>query len=508
MENSKPTPRLFAASVWLSAAVLALIFAAGLLARLYDLGDAPLDFHGTRQLHSAMIARGMYYQNLTTVPAWQRVTAVNQWKAEGLIEPQIMERLAAFGYSLAGSVQLWIPRLLSILFWLIGGVAIYLLGRDLTDRNGGVAAAVFYLALRYGVIASRSFQPDPLLVAAIAWALWAILQWMRNPTWKWTVLAGLLGGLAIYIKSTAVFFIAGAWLGVILFSVGIGKAVRNLRVWTAAGLTVLPYAAYHLYGTLGIHMLESQFGLRFFPKMWIDPVFYLQWKNMLDSVIGLPWIIIGLVGIFLIRDKTARSLLAGAFAGYFVYALLFSNYTATHDYYQLPLIPLVGLGIGASFSLAIDHLRGPRWIGNALMIGALVVFAVSDLWGARTVLKKSDYSRQVALAEQIGHLFTTQDQVVSLAPDYSYPIRYWGWVNATNWISTGDIALRAMAGQTVDLRTVFADQTQGKDYFLVMDFDELDRQPEVKQLLENGYVLVDKTNDYALYDLHQPLIGQ
>jgi len=505
VDRPNPAPRLFAASPWLTRAALVLIFAAGLLVRLYDFGDAPLDFHGTRQMHSAMIARGMYYQNLASIPAWQRDAAVAQWHAEGLIEPQIMETLAAFGYRLAGSDQLWIPRLLAILFWLIGGIAVYLLGRDLTDRNGGVAAAVFYVALQYGVIASRSFQPDPLLVAAIVWALWAILRWMRNPTWRWAVLAGLLGGLAIYVKSTAVFFIAGAWLGVMLYGVGIGKAVRNPRVWVMTLLTVLPYAAFHLYGTLGLHLLESQFSLRFFPQMWIDPVFYLQWKNMIDSVVTIPWLLVGLIGIFLIRDKTARGLIGGAFAGYLIYGILFSYYTTTHNYYQLPLIPLVGLGLGAAFSLVVGQLRGPRWLAGALMSGVLLVFAASNLWDARTELKRTNYQQEVALAEQIGALFKPEDRVVSIAPYYSYSIRYWGWVNASNWLSIGDIALRERAGQTIDLKGLFEEQTKGQDYFLVMDFDEFDKQPEIKQILEQGYRQVANTPNYVLYDLNQPL---
>jgi len=291
----------------------------------------------------------MYYQNLTEVPEWQRAMAVTKQQAAGLIEPQIMETLTAFGYCLVGSEQLWIPRLLSILFWLAGGVAVFLLGRDLTDANGGVAAATFYIALHYAVIASRSFQPDPLLTAAIVWALWAILRWQRQPGWGRAITAGLLGGLAIYVKSTAVFFIAGAWIGVILFGAGLKKALRNPQVWAMALLTVLPFAAYHVYGTAVLHLLESQFSLRFFPEMWIDPVFYLRWKGQIDSVVRFPWLLVGLAGVFLIRDKAARSLIAGAFVGYFIYGIVFSYHSSTHDYYHLPLIPLVGLGLAGAF---------------------------------------------------------------------------------------------------------------------------------------------------------------
>lgn len=508
MTTEKPVPRLFAASPWLTRAALVLIFAAGLLVRLYDFQDAPLDFHGTRQMHSALIARGMYYQTRADVPEWQREMADAQRRAEGLIEPQIMETLAAFGYRLAGSEQLWIPRLLSILFWLIGGVAVFLLGRDLTDANGGVAALFFYTALQYSVIASRSFQPDPLLTAVIVWALWAILRWQRQPGWGRAVTAGLLGGLAIYVKSTAVFFVGGAWLGVILFGIGLGKALRNPRVWLMALLTVLPYAVFHIYGTAVLHLLESQFSLRFFPKMWIDPVFYLRWKGMIDSVVRLPWLLIGLAGVFMIRDKTARSMTAGAFAGYFIYGVVFSYHSSTHDYYHLPLIPLVALGLAGSFSLAVERIQGSRWVRSTLMSVLLLAFAVTNLWDARVELKRSDYRADVTLAKEVGALFTPQQRVVCLAPYYSSTLRYWGWVNTTNWLSAADFNVRMMAGQQIDVRAAFEEATADQDYFLVMNFDEFNNQPEVKELLEEGYLLAAKTADYALYDLRHPLGGQ
>ncbi len=502
------TPRLFASSRWLTTAALVIIFAAGLLTRLYDLRDAPLDFHATRQLHSALIARGMYYETLEDAPAWQREMADTQRRAEGLIEPQIMETLAALGYRLAGSEQLWIPRLLSIIFWLTGGIAVFLLGRELSGANGGVAAAAFYTALQYGVIASRSFQPDPLLTAAIVWTLWAILRWQRQPTWGRAAAAGLLGGLAIYVKSTAVFFIGGAWLGVILFGIGLGRALRNPHVWVMALLTVLPYAVYHIYATTVLHLLESQFSLRFFPQMWIDPVFYLRWKGMIDSVVRFPWLLVGLAGVFMIREKTARSLTAGAFAGYFIYGVVFSYHSSTHDYYHLPLIPLVSLGLAGSFSLAVEHIRGPRWLRSVLMSVLLLAFMVTNLWDARVALKRSDYRADVALAKEVGALFTPQQRVVCLAPFYSSTLSYWGWVNTTNWLSADDFNVRMMAGQEIDIRATFEEATADHDFFLVMNFDELNNQPEVKKLLEEGYPLAAKTADYALYDLRHPLGGQ
>ncbi len=154
-----------------------IIFLVGLGIRFYDFSDAPLDFHPTRQLYSALKARGMYYQNLESAPEWQRELAVQQWKIQGLIEPPVMERLSSFLYQILGGEDLRIPRFFSIFFWFLGGIALVFLTKELTDENGAVFALILYMVTPYTAIASRSFQPDPLMVALMVFALWGLVRW-------------------------------------------------------------------------------------------------------------------------------------------------------------------------------------------------------------------------------------------------------------------------------------------------------------------------------------------
>ncbi len=502
-ENSPK--KIFAASRLATWIALLIIFAAGVGIRLYDLTDAPLDFHGTRQMHSAMIARGMYYQTLPDAPQWQKQMALEQWKKEGLIEPQIMETLAAQTYRLTGTDALWIPRLYAILFWVLGGVGLFLLARNLTDENGGVVALLFYLGTQYGIIASRSFQPDPLLVAMSVWAFWGMERWFRKQTWKWVIVAGLLAGLSIYVKSTAVFWIAGAWAGLILGGVGLRKALRNPQVWVLAVLSVLPYAAYHVYASNILHLLESQFSLRFFPQMWIEPGFYLRLKGTINRVVSFEWLLAAVAGFALMRDRVMRGMFFGVGIGYAVYSILFSYYTSSHDYYHLPLIPLVGIGLALAFTMLLAYLSQPRWLLSAIMVILPMAWFVFQLWDARVDLKADDYRNEVTFWTEVGTQFKPDDDVVSITSYYGYPLAYWGWVNNANWLSTGDFALRELAGMTFDMQKFFEEETAGRDYFLVTNFGELERQPEIQKILTEHYPLVKKTSGYAIYDLRSPL---
>ena len=148
MESApQPKPLL---KPWLTAALLVVLFVAGLGIRLYDLTDLPNDFYMVRQYHSLLIARGMYYAHLTSATNWQRAMAVAQWKAEGLIEPPIMEGLVALTYNLSG-VQSWMGRLYASLFWLIGGFAIWLLAKEMSMRYGGIIALAYFLFVPFAV---------------------------------------------------------------------------------------------------------------------------------------------------------------------------------------------------------------------------------------------------------------------------------------------------------------------------------------------------------------------
>ncbi len=494
----------FAPKKWLLWLSLALIFGLGLTIRLYDLTDLPLDFHPTRQLHSVLMARGMYYQNLPGIPDWQREMAVQQWKAEGLIEPPFMEWITAQTYRLVGE-QLWVARVYSIIFWLLGGIPLFLLARTLSSgTDGGLIGLAYFLILPYGAIASRAFQPDPLMTTLIIFCFWAAVRWHQTSSWKWAIAAGLLGGLAILVKAVAVFFVGGGLIGLVLAGKGLRRALREPQVWVATALAVIPYGIFHIYGVYISGLLESQFSLRFFPQMWKDPVFYLRWNGQISSVVGFEWFLLGLLGTFLIKDKAQRAMMVGAWVGYFVYGMTLPYHISTHDYYQVPFIPLVALGLAAGAELLLRNLRGARWVLYPLVIG-VVLFAVTiKAWDVRVTLKRDDYRGEAAMWQKLGQELGPGASVVGLTHDYGYRLSYWGWVTPSNWLTSGDFNYRALAGQTFDMDQLFAEQTAGKDYFVVTLFNELESQPELKSLLYNHYPILDETGDYIIFDLRHP----
>jgi hypothetical protein len=99
--------------------------------------------------------------------------AAEQLAGYGLIEPMVFETIVAKTYRLIGSDPFWVARIYASLFWLIGGLALYFMTSAMTNPDGGILALAYYLFLPFGIIASRSFQPDPLMVMFILLGLWA-----------------------------------------------------------------------------------------------------------------------------------------------------------------------------------------------------------------------------------------------------------------------------------------------------------------------------------------------
>ncbi|GAP05316.1 4-amino-4-deoxy-L-arabinose transferase [Anaerolinea thermolimosa] len=486
--------------------LVVLLLLAGLAVRLYDLEDPPLDFHPTRQLHSLIMARGMYYQHATNVPEWQRERAVQQWRAEGVIEPPILERVVSLIYQLAGREIPYAARVVSSLFWLMGGVGLYALCRQFFSVPASLVGLGFFIVLPYAIFASRAFQPDPLMTALIVWSWWAFARWLSQPGWKQTWLAGLLGGGALLVKGTALFWVVPPLIGGVVARGGICRSLRDARFWVLGGLVLLPYGLYTLWGVWGNGFLQDQFSLRFFPQYWSDPAFYLRWFNLLDAAFGLPWLGLGLLGMLFLPGRLSRGLGWGAWLGYLLLGLALSHHIGTHDYYSLPLVPLLGWGLAALAEIIRSGLGEGRW-KLYLAAGVLLGMAGMSLWQARTVLKRADYRNEPAFWAELADRMGRDAGVVGITQDYGARLVYWGWITPSNWLTAAEFDLRRSAGQTFDLQAWFTELTAGKQFFLVTMPEELDRQPELKELLQQHYPLFAQGPGYLIYDLRSPKSG-
>jgi hypothetical protein len=504
MKENPPENRSFfnSRTAWVTALLLILIL--GFAIRLYDLTDLPLDFHSTRQMLSVIKARGMYYQTLSVddVPAEQRSFAIQQWKFRASVEPEFFERVVAFTYQFTGE-QTWIARIYSSTFWIIGGIFLFLLARELTSIDGALTATAFYLFLPYGIIASRSFQPDPLMVMFIIIFLWAVYQWIKNPTsYKFAILAGLFGGFAIFVKFVAAFFVIGGGLGVLLGRMSLRDGLKQPQVYVMTVLGILPGAAYVIYGVFIEGYLGQQFGGRFIPSLFLSPSYYLGWVNMLNLVIGGVTLMLAF-GLFFF-DKEKMRFMLGLWVGYAFFGLYFNYHISTHDYYSLPLIPIAALSLAPLadwFFGQLSKLTTTQW--SRITVFCLLLFGLfASIWNTRANLNSVNYRPDAIMWAQIGERISDY-KVAGLTQDYGSRLAYWGWKNITSWPTYGDLIYHDdLLGAERDFEKQFENILNAKELFLVTDFDDLDRQPFLKEKLE-GYPIFAEGDGYIIYNIKE-----
>lgn len=487
------------------AVALILLFGLALAIRLYDLTDLPLDFHPTRQLVSVIKARGLYYETQPDgVSTWQLEAGIAQARRKADVEPVVFEKLVAFTYQFTGE-EFWVARIYASLFWLIGGIFLFLFVQDFVSFEGALVSTAYYLLFPYAVFGSRSFQPDPLMIMLTLSFWWMFLRWTKSPSWMTTILAGLLGGLAIYVKFSAAFFVIGAALGLALARFTLRDLLRTGQVWAMAVLGALPAAAYLVYGIFIAGYLGGQFSGRFIPSLLLNPLNYLAWQTMVSHAVGGVFIALGLLGFFLAKEKRLRALLFGLWGAYLVYGLFFNYHVATHDYYHLPFIPIVSVSLsplGDWFFARLAESTSAGWMRSAVIV-VLLYGLCAVVWDVRNEMKAVDYRPQAALWAEIGGKLDHQKNAVALTQDYGSRLEYWGWTTADIWPTSGDLYYSDIRGGQYSFVELFDKAIRRKEYFLVTDFDELKLQPELKEKL-SAYPVYAAGDGYIIYSLRTP----
>jgi 4-amino-4-deoxy-L-arabinose transferase-like glycosyltransferase len=359
----------------------------------------------------------------------------------------------------------------------------------------------------YGVIASRSFQPDPLMVMLILSFWWAVNRWVEDRAWKWALLAGLLGGAAIFIKFVAAFFVIGGALGAALGRMRLSELFRSRQAWGMAVLGILPGAAYLFYGIVLRGFLGQQFSGRFIPALLFSPLNYVQWAEQAAMAAGGIAIMLGLLGFFFASGPRLRIFLAGLWGAYLLYGLFFDYHVATHDYYHLPLIPIVAVSLAPVLGRFTGDLAkgAARPWAKAALLAILLYGLLVPVWSVRSELKSADYRPQAAMWAGIGDLLGRDGRVVGLTEDYGAALNYWGWHALSAWPSSGDLSYHSLRGKSSEFAKLFDSLTAKRDYFLVTDFDQLNLQPELKEALYSYFAIYAQGEGYVIFDLNRPL---
>src|SRR5436309_3465290 len=305
--------------------------------RWTHISAAPLDFATARQYHALTLAREYYIRDSGSATAWQKRVAHVNFEQEPLLEVPVLEFVAATAYRIAGGEHIWIPRLLSSLFWVAGGVFVFLLARRLAGRWGASLAVLIYLFFPFPLVASTSFQPDPLMVMLLLAAAVAIVRHHEEQTrWRFGV-ALVLSAADIFVKpGIAAFFLLPVFAALAVVRRGTRGALRARSFYAFPAVVLLPTVALYAYSFAVARFLAQQPGVEVNPRVLLETFYWRGWLNMIERVLRPPLLgdraallvlLVGACGVVVSRTKTQLAVLLALWGGYVALALVVSNQT-------------------------------------------------------------------------------------------------------------------------------------------------------------------------------------
>ena len=438
------------------------------------------------------------------VPDWQKKMSLQQWRTKSEIEPEVVEHLVAVTYRFTGE-QLWVARVYSSVFWLLGGVFLFLLVRDLDlDRWGSHRHRLLSLFPICGncqsFVPTRPFDGDVdhhILVDGNSLGEDSILElgYPRRAFWRIRHLHQICCGFLCDRRGPRCCPRAFRATRPYPQKTGLGNGCfgrparcRLSFLWNCTEWFSGPAVQREVYP-------------RAFAQSAELPPMGCHGEHGRRRASHYAWP----VGPFDRPKRNVRIFLSGLWIAYFLFSFFFDYHVATHDYYHLPLLPLVAVSLAplADFIFAqLAALTSPRWLRLAAL-GVLAYGLLAGVWDVRNQLKSVDYRPQAAMWAEIGDKLGHGPNVVALTQDYGTRLAYWGWQDALIWPNSGDIDYHEARGATFDSAKRFTKLTAGKAFFLVTDFDELNRQPELKKQLD-GFAIYTQGNGYIIYDLQKP----
>src|SRR5690606_16125832 len=225
--------------------------------------------------------------------------------------------------------------------------------------------------------------------------------------------------------------------------------------------------------------------------------FYTKWLAFLGILFGQTILFLSIAGA-LIAPPRMRWLLISLWIAYVLYGLTLPFQMYTHSYYHIQLIPIIALGLAVvldPLTTFVSSQNGVRRAGFVALVVGLIAF---QSYVARSVLIAESFRHEPAHWRNVGEAIPTNTKVIALTQDYGYRLMMYGWRKVNLWPLATELS--ATRNPDKDNAAKFSEITAGMDYFLVTAFGQLDRQPDLKKILDT-YPIALEGDGYILYDL-------
>jgi 4-amino-4-deoxy-L-arabinose transferase-like glycosyltransferase len=371
---------------WFPYFLLLLIIVLALVLRLYKINLPLADHHSWRQADTAAVARNFikegfdfFHPKIDNMTALAKPDLPNNQRLF-MVEPPIYQTIVAGFYRLWGVQERW-ARLVSIIFYLGGMIFLYLLVEKLINKWVGLLTAFFMAVLPFGIFYGRVIMPEPEMIFAslgMLWFFWLWLERQKNGLFVWAV---IFAAWALLMKTFPFFLVLPMFY--LVWQKYHWSFFKQYKLWLLVFLAVLPLILWRFWisrfpaGIPPYDWLFNQGGIRFRPAFfrWI---FAERIGKLILGYWGLPLLVLGLI----LRPGRKEGWFFHLWMiSFLAYVTTFAAGNITHDYYQIPFIPIacIFLAKGSWFLLTT-----PRQIFNKaisyLLLAICFLFMIGFSW--------------------------------------------------------------------------------------------------------------------------------
>ncbi|HRN70124.1 MAG TPA: glycosyltransferase family 39 protein [Candidatus Woesebacteria bacterium] len=467
--------------------ILIFLFILSILPRLYRIDNPIADWHSWRQADTAAITRNFIKEGFTPLfPKFDSLNSLNENQEPNphryfFAEFPIYNIIVYPFYYYFGVNEVY-HRAVSVFFASLTTVFLYLLTRKLSGNTTALIAAFFFAILPYNIYYGRVTMADPLHIFFGVLTLYLVAKWSESKNLIWPILAGLATTFTILTKPYGL--VLGLPIGYMLLR------GHGLKLFTSPGLylyaiiSFAPFFAWrwhinqHPEGMFGTTWLYNQGDIRFTGA-------YFRWI-LFDRLNRLIFATGGFVLFFLGLAKSVTKKEGYIYhvwlAGILVFFVVIAKGNVTHDYYQLPIVPVgcILMARGLVWLITI----GKGFIQNCINVVvaiSLVLMMIGFGWYEVRGYFNVNRSEIVEIGKVIDELTPKNAKIIAPYmndPAFLYQTNRYGWTNG---------------GGLIPFYV-----KEGADYLAVVDFDS-----DSQYWIDRCKIIAESKGRWVLVDVKQ-----
>ncbi len=471
--------------------LLTVVLVMGFTVRLYKINNPIADWHSWRQADTASVSRNYVNDGINLLlPKFDDISSIQS----GIFNPEGVRMVEFPFYNAVNallaktfttfSLEVW-ARLLTISIAVVTACFLYLIGKRLLGKWGGLLSAFFYLFIPFNIYFTRVVLPDPLGVMFGVIAVWAFLEFFESNKKRYFFLSALFFALAFLIKPYLGFYV----IPVIYLAIkkyGIKEFLRNKKIIISSivfmVISFIPFLLWRAWeGKFpeGIPFYEWAFNgnmIRLKPSWW----YWIFGERLGHMILGSMGIVPFVFGVLNTRIKNL--FIPMFLAGSFFYVVLVANANVMHDYYQILIIPSIALALASGTIYLWNSIIFNRILTRCVVVASVGVMIITG-WNQIVGNFNVNHPEIVEAGNAIDRI-ASKDALV-LAP-YNGDTAFLYQTKRKGWPAMDDSIDNIIK--------------KGASYYISVDLGSSDTK-----LVEGRFKTVEKTNKYIIIDLKSPL---